>query len=210
MAFPIGRVAKRTLKDVEEWLTPEQIYDLITSRSWHHKENPSFHEKRDRCLMALYFLTGGRNNEVLKLKKKNFDATTHPQFIILKRMYISKRTKKTISRFGAKVTRRINIRLPLFGRLSPFTLLVMDYLDLINDDDKLFDFSVRRSHQIVKHVTGKWVHWFRAMSENYYGQIFMDAVKLAKFMGVTNVQSVMAYIPFDEKAYEKDLLKRTR
>lgn len=210
MAVPIGKIAKRTLKDVDEWLTPEEIYDLITSGSWPYKETPTFYKTRDRCLMALYFLTGGRNNEVLRLKKKNFNLTTDPQFIILKRMHISKRTKKTISRFGAKVTKRINIRLPLFGKLSPFTMLVMDYLDLLDDDDKLFDFSVRRSHQIIKHVTGKWVHWFRAMSENYYGQIFMDAVKLAKFMGVTNVQSVMAYIPFDEKAYKRDLLERAK
>jgi len=209
MAFPIGKVAKRTLKDIDEWLTPEQIYELIISKKWPYKETPQFYMKRDRCLMALYFLTGGRNNEVLTLKKKNFKLTADPQFIILKGMRISKRTKKTISRFGAKVTRRTNIRLPLFGKLGPFTLLVMDYLDVLDDDDKLFSFGTHRSHQIIKYVTGKWVHWFRAMSENFYGQIFMDAVKLAKFIGVKNVQSVMDYIPFDEKAYEKDL-ERTR
>lgn len=210
MAFPLGKTRKRTLKDIDEWLSPEEVYALILGKTWPYKERLGFYQKRDRCLMALYFLTGGRNNEVLKLRKTNFDLISDPQFVIIEGMYISKRAKKTIARYGAKVSRRINIRLPLSGRLSPFTILVLDYLDVINDEDKLFNFSVRRSHQIIKFATGKWVHWFRAMCENFYGQVFRDAVKLAKFMGVTNVQSVMAYIPFDEKAYEKDLLERTR
>lgn len=198
------------MKDIDKWLTPEQIYDLIRVKTWPYKETPDFYKARDRCLMALYFLTGGRNNEVLRLFKSNFDLTSNARFIFIKEMHISKRAKKTIARYGAKVSERIPIRLPLFGKLSPFTFLVQDYLDLLDDDDRLFSFGVRRSHQIIKYVTGKWVHWFRAMSENFYGQIFRDAVKLAKFIGVTNVQSVMAYIPFDEKAYEKDLLERTR
>lgn len=210
MAIPLGKAPKRTLKDIQKWLEPEEIYDLIVSKTWPYKERVNFYQKRDHCLMALYFLTGGRNNEVLKLRKNNFDLTSDPEFVIIKQMYISKRAEKTIARYGAKVTRRIPIRLPLFGRLSLFTYLVIDYLQLIDEDDKLFDFGVRRSHQIIKFVTGKWVHWFRAMSENFYGQVFRDAVKLAKFMGVTNVQSVMAYIPFDEKAYERDLREKTR
>lgn len=210
MAFPLGKTPKRTLKDIEEWLNPEEVYHLIISKTWPYKKKLAFYRKRDRALMALYFITGGRNNEVLKLKKSNFDLTSDPQFSIIKGMYISKRAKKTIARYGAKVTRRIPIRLPLFGDLLPFTLLVVDYLDELDDEDDLFDFGVRRSHQIIKYVTGKWVHWFRAMSENFYGQVFRDAVKLAKFIGITNVQSVMAYIPFDEKAYEKDLLEKTK
>lgn len=210
MRFRRDGTDRRTLKDIEEWLKPEEIYDLITSKSWHYKTDIEFYQKRDKALMSLYFLTGGRNNEALRLRKRNFDQISDPQFILLKGMYISKRTKKTIAKRGPRVTIRTDIRLPLFGRLSPFTLLVLDYLDQIYEEDRLFPFSVRRSHQIIKDVTGKWVHWFRAQSENFYGKVFMDPVKLAKFIGITNIQSVMDYVPFDEKAYEKDLLTRTR
>lgn len=210
MAVPIGNIPKRTLKDIKEWLTPEQIYDLIISKMWPYKETPQFYKKRDRCLMALYFLTGGRNNEVLQLRKKNFDMTSEIKYIVIYGMPISKRSEKTIARYGPKVTQRNPIRLPLFGRLEPFTRLVEDHLASINEKDKLFNFGVHRSHQIIKYVTGKWVHWFRAMTEDFYGKVvFKDSVKLAKFIGVTNVQSVMAYIPLDQEIYKKDL-ERTR
>ena len=210
MAVPLGPKPKRTLKDIDRWLEPEEIYKLITARVWPYKETPQFYHTRDRALMSLYFLTGGRNNEVLRLKKSQF--TVQKDFVVIKGMHISKRTKRVIARYGAKVTKRVPIYLPRFKSLEPFTQLVIDYLNLLQPRSKdalLFNFSVRRSHQIIKFVTGKWVHWFRAMSENFYGELLDDAIRLAKFVGVTNVQSVMPYIPLNEEAYVKDLKEKT-
>ena len=209
MAVPLGPKPKRTLKDIDKWLNAEEIYKLITARTWPYKQTPDFYKTRDRALMALYFLTGGRNNEVVKLKKAQF--IVQKEFVVIKGMHISKRAKKTIAKYGPKVTMREPIYLPRFKSLEPFTQLIINHLEQLKGDpeQKLFLFGTRRSHQIIKFVTGKWVHWFRSMSENFYGEIFGDAVKLAKFIGVTNVQSVMPYIPLDKKAYKRDLKEKT-
>lgn len=219
MAVPLGSKPKRTLKDIDKWLTAEEIYKLITGRVWPYKQTPDFYRTRDKALMALYFSTGCRNNEVLLLKKSQF--TVKKDFVTIRGMYISKRSKKMIARHGAKITTRVPIHLPQLDTLSeekfakalePFTQLIIDHLKLLeprSKDAKLFNFAERRSHQVISFVTGKWVHWFRAMSENFYGKLFGDAVRLAKFMGIINVQSVMPYVPFDEKAYLKDLQEKT-
>lgn len=67
-------VERRTNEGIKKRLGLEQIYNLITSRTWPYKERREFYYKRDRALMALLFLTAGRTSEVLSLTKEQFDA----------------------------------------------------------------------------------------------------------------------------------------
>jgi len=205
----MDKVVKRTLKDIDEWLVAGDVYQLITESHWPYKTNVDFYVKRDKALMSIDFVGAFRNNEPLKhLRKTNFvDAGN---WLILEGGRISKRSKKVIAKYGSRVTTREQIRFPKFQHpLQPFTDSVLAYLELLDVDQVLFRFGERRHHQIVYTSTGKWVHWLRAMGENWYGHnVFRnDPVSLAKFIGVVNVQSVMPYTGFDEESYIERLKK---
>jgi len=193
----------RTLSDIKEWLSAAEVYKLITNKTWPYKVNMKYYYARDKALMAIDFVGAFRNNEPLKvLKKSSFEDT--PAWLILRGGKISKRSKKLLARHGARITVRSNISFPKFTHpLQPFTDLVLDYLAMLEPDSVLFRFRERRHHQIVMQATDKWVHWLRAMGENWYGHnVFInDPVSLAKFIGVVNVQSVMPYTAFDEASY---------
>jgi len=66
-------VSRRTNEDIKKRLSLEQIYNLITAKSWPYKTGLDFYPIRDKALMALLFLTAGRISEVLSLTKEQFD-----------------------------------------------------------------------------------------------------------------------------------------
>ena len=158
-------VRRRTNEDIKKRLGVEQIYSLITSRTWPYKTEQDFYHTRDRASMGLLFLTAGRISEVLSLRKEQFDFEAGRNFIIIRNMILVKRLK---TRKGKPVKHRTapirdEVPLPLKGPLSKFTRLVQDYLTLISDPkDKLFKFKRHRAWQIINHVTGQWCHWFRS------------------------------------------------
>jgi len=59
--------------------------------------------------------------------------------------------------------------------LSKFTELVMEYLKVLPEDAKLFEFKRRRAWQIVSHVTGKWCHYFRSHAKAGTGGSMMSS-----------------------------------
>lgn len=193
----LHKVKKRTLADIEHWPSAREILRIIMGKQWPYKTNREFYWTRDKALLALLFVTGGRNNEVISLRKRQFEETD--DFLLVKEMKVSKRTKRVLKRYGPKVSLRDPIRLPKYSHtLQPFTYLVIDYLRLLDKPkQKLFRFGTRRCHQIVTYITGKWPHWFRAMSENYYGKLFNNPLLLAKFIKVTDIQSVMPYVKIE-------------
>lgn len=205
----LGKGKKRTLKDIDAWLTAKEVYKLITRKTWPYKTNVKFYTARDRALMSIDFVGGFRNNEVLDRLKAS-DFVEERAYWVLEGGYISKRTKKTIAKYGSRITTRERIFFPKFQHpLQPFTDLVVDYLRFLEEDTVLFRFGTRRHHQIVYHCTGKWVHWLRAMAENWYGHNVWrnNPIQLAKFIGVVNPASVMPYTGFDEESYQEGLKK---
>jgi len=200
---------KRTLKDIHSWLTAKEVYTLITQKSWPYKTKVKFYQVRDKALMSIDFVGAFRNHEVLnRIRVSSF--VEEKAYWILQDAYIGKRTKKTIAKYGSRVTTREHIFFPKFQHpLQPFTDLLVDYLRLLEDDDLLFRFGERRHHQIVYYSTGMWPHWLRAMAENWYGHNVWrnDPIQLAKFIGVVNPASVMPYTGFDEEDYKESLKK---
>ena len=221
---------RRTLKDIKAWHTSQEIFRLITAKSWPYKTDLEFYRARDKALMAIDFVGGFRNNEPLlyktvfengetkreinsqALRRSNFENTN--SWLILKEAKISKRSAKLIAKYGSRITTRETILFPKYQHpLQPFTDLILDYILSFLDiaDEPLFKFGERRHHQIVYYVTGEWPHWLRSMGENWYGHNVWrnDPVSLAKFVGVVNVQSVMAYVGFDEESYRERLKSAT-
>ena len=85
------------------------------------------------------------------------------------------------------------MRSPEFVQLVPFTKLVVEYLNMISADAKLFPFGRRWAWEweIIRQCTGKFPHWFRAQSEMIYGNLLKDSVKLAKFVGVVRPERTL-------------------
>jgi len=196
---------KRTLKDIKYRLSPKQVYDLITSKAYPYAWDRAFYQTRDRALLALLYLTGGRISEVLRLRKSQFDFVD-PNFIIIKDMIVVKRKKSVVTREGYPIR---EVALPLKGRLAAFTELVVKYLDLLDEDEKLFKFTRQRAWQIVYYITGKWNHYFRSQAESYLGRYVFrrDPVGLAEYMGIKNMQTLREYVKTSWLDYKRELLK---
>jgi len=89
---------KRTLKDIKFRLNPKQVYNLITGKAYPYAWSRSFYQARDRALLALLYLTGGRISEVLRLRKSQFDFDLDPNFVVIRDMVVVKRKKSIVAK----------------------------------------------------------------------------------------------------------------
>jgi len=197
---------KRTLKDIKYRLSPKQVYDLICGKAYPYAWSRFFYQTRDRALLALLYLTGGRISEVLRLRKSQFDFDLDPNFVVIRDMVVVKRKKSIVAKEGYPIR---EVALPLKGRLAAFTRLVIKYLELLDEDEKLFKFTRQRAWQIVYYITGKWNHYFRSQAESYLGRYVFrrDPVGLAEYMGIKNVQTLREYVKTSWEDYKRELLK---
>ena len=205
-------VRRRTNEDIKERLGLEQIYSLITSKTWPYRTQPDFYHRRDRALMALLFLTAGRISEVLSLRKEQFDFEADRNFIVIRNMILVKRLKTRKGRPVRHKTAPIRdeVPLPLKGPLSKFTILVQEYLFLVRGPkEKLFKVKRHRAWQIVNHATGQWCHWFRSQAESYYGKyVFNTPFALRDFVGVSDIESLGPYVKTQWRDFQNELLGR--
>ena len=196
-------IKRRTLEDITEFLRPSQIYRLVIAKTWPYKTRMDFYNARDRALMALLYLTCGRITEALSLKKSQFVMDEDPGFIIITNMIVVKRKKK--QRKAPPI--RAEVPLPKEGPLAKFTKLVVEYLNVLPGDARLFEFKRRRAWQIVKYTTGKWCHYFRSQGESWYGKIY-DVFGLKEFVKVTSIETLGDYVQAPWRRYRNRLLGR--
>jgi len=207
---------RRTVKTISEYLSSEQVLSLVTGKQMKYATTPEFYHKRDRALMSLAFLTAGRINEVLKLRKSQFNFNESPHYILVENMHVSKRKRELIKKYGNHITKRWSFILPLspdpniyeypkMVQLVPFTRLVVEYLELLEPDEPLFQMGTRWAWEIIRKTTRLFPNWFRSQAEMWYGSnILRDSVKLAKFVGVVRPEQVAHYIGFDYKETLKE------
>lgn len=199
------RSTRRTLKDIKRFVDPIAIYRMIVDAPiWMYKRNLSFFAKRDRALLSLLYLTGGRINEVLRLRKSQF-SFDDPEFIVIKDYEISKRKKQTIQKEGIP---KIDFPLPRVGTFQPFTELVLDYLELTHQfKDKLFRFGRCRAWVLVKYMTGFWCHYFRSQKLSYAVNLFKSALITAKIHGIKSPQTIAHYYKTEWTLHREELKK---
>lgn len=213
--FERGNVAakgRRTVGQIDEYLTPREIYELIHTKEWPYKTMAPFFHLRDLSYMAGLLLSGGRNHEWLLTRKRMF--TVKNGLLLCKGMHIGKRSEKTIEKHGKHVTKRPPLAWPLkenlfedrrYNELIPFALIVYDHLEQLEDEySRLFEFTTDRGRQIIQHCTGKFPNWFRAQCEMIWGGLLKDSVKLAKYIGVVRPGQVAHYISYDYREALKE------
>jgi hypothetical protein len=111
-----------------------ELYErLQNSKGWPYKTNQDFYQARDRALASLLYLGDFRIVEVLPLKKSNFKI--EKDYILVYAVKVGKRKKnKTIYR---------EAMLPLKnGERIVFTQLILNYLDLLVPEQRLFNWSL--------------------------------------------------------------------
>lgn len=193
--------ARRRLADIERYLEPEQIYSMIvTARPWPYRRRVEHHQKRDRALLALLYLSGLRISEALRIKKSQFDLACDPDFVVVRDVKISKRKKKTIQREGQPM---IDVPLPKTGRFSRFTDLILDYLQVADED--VFKIGSQRAWAIVKHMTGRWNHYFRSQRISWLVNRLRSDVIAARIVGIKNPQTIAHYYKGEWRAHRDEL-----
>lgn len=202
-----GGQGRRTWKQAKaegeaRYQPPLEIYKIIHKGKWPYKTRLDFHRKRDLALAALIYLTSGRINEVLRLRKHQIEIDGEdPDFLVVHDFWISKRK-------GGKYEVR-DIPLPRVGKLAAFTKLVEEYLDRLEPDDKLFKFGSSRALAIIGAMTGDraWCHWFRAQSLSYMVNLLRSTIVVAHDRGVVNPATLAHYYTGAWKEHKEELKK---
>ena len=187
---------RRTLADKGKRVEPEQIYEWVEKNHWPYKQDKVFLRLRDKALIALTYLLCGRIGEVLALNREQFKE--HKNFLVVNEFIVEKNKVSPI---------RDPWALPKRGRLSPFTEIILEYLKVLpKNQSKLFTIKRARAHQIVKKITGKWCHWFRAMGEAYLMRyVFKEPVKCASALRLRRSDTLIEYVPYNWEDYAKEL-----
>lgn len=224
---------KRSMADIDKFIGWDTLMNLIEeceqtkykpSPAWDNDMDPFDYKnrliKRDQALIATLFLTGGRVNEVVPLRKNQFEI--HPLSLQVRGMRVLKRYKKlshTVDEQGRKhyetetivVTRGvipINYAEPLVPILLEYLKTVDDYLfpsphlkrDHINDS---------RAYQIVTRIGKRlgvevWPHWFRSQRASQLATEYsFDIQVLADWFKWSKLDTARIYTKLDPSSYEK-------
>lgn len=195
---------RKTLKDIEYYPSPSEIYQLIIENDgWRYKTKSDFYHARDRSLVALLYLAALRVSEALRIKKNQFHE--RKDYIHIRSIKLSK------SRVEGQ-PRRIqyrDARLPLKGERASLTKLIIDYIALLKKDQRLYPWSLKknqygqitgckRAWQIAKAYFPNFTcHWLRAFGEDYlYDEWNYDLL------------AVSDYVKVDSRTLEEYLRKR--
>jgi hypothetical protein len=128
---------RKTLDDIKHVPEPEELYEqIMSSLGWPYKtvDNRQKFLTRDRALAAILYLGDFRAIEVLPITEANFEDKQ--KYIWIKDVVVGK------TRHG-KIRYR-EAKLPLAGPRKPFTDLIIEYLKIIEPNERLFPWSLKK------------------------------------------------------------------
>ncbi len=202
-------LGRMTLDKIPRYPSPSELYDEITkSEGWSYtgwpKETAEEKQRiidryhlRDRALVSLTYLIGSRESETLRLRKKQFIREPKEKRILVDSVELSKSYKKGKQR---NVSYRLGY-LPLTGEREPLSRIVLEYIETLEPEDKLFKFKEHRAWEIAKAILpNSTFHWLRAYCENYlYDNWDHDLLAVSDYIKVDG-RTLQKYI---RRSYEK-------
>jgi len=239
-----GNYTKSSVKDAEDFVGWPTLMELIKecerteykpSPVW-PPDSPYAQEyrarlvRRDQAIIAALFLTGGRVNEVVPLRKANFEI--HPRSLHVKNMRVLKHYKKTGSYMDQDGKKRyitepvemtrgtiaIQLKEPLVPILTSWLAEVDDYL-FESPAKNRSHISGNWAYKIVRKVGRRrglevWPHWFRSQrASQLVVEWKFDIHKLADWFKWTKIDTARIYTKLSpdvyEDQYEKVLNERT-
>jgi integrase len=154
-------MARRTISqlDFESYPTPGEILKTIMENpGYPYQVNPDYYLARDRALISLAYLGALRISEILRLTKTQLQEEEDRW--VFRSVQVSKRHMIK----GASTMR--SVWLPKSGERLPFTNLILDWIKIC-PTDQLFTFTRREALRVTTALTGKWLHYYRAVGEAY-------------------------------------------
>jgi len=142
-------------RDIREYLGDDFLEDLIkecdkTPHKGFKNKTVAYFRMRDKAIIATFFLTGGYRDEVLTLKKRNFDfenkEAKRKNAFLVRDMRVLRHREKIGRRKW--VTRNFQIFYD-----DPLVQYLLDWLKLLpKADDNLFDLKHTRIWEIVRNL----------------------------------------------------------
>jgi integrase len=158
-----------------------------------------------KCLIALMFLSGGRINEVLPIRKRSFQIKELDgiEYLIVRMRILKKR--------GGKILYR-KIPLPLSEQLVPY---ITNYIEPLKNDDRLFHgWYERKALRLLKslgRLIGRdvWNHLLRhcRLSE-LSEELDFDSLDLMRWTGWSDSRPASTYVHSKWKSLAKKLNKK--
>ena len=200
---------RRVLADIEEYPTPQNLYQKIIDYQGQYKTNPDFYTKRDRALASILYIAQLRKSELHRLTKEQFKFDPF-RIVAVKLSKSEKHNQKTGELILRKDAYRKEILIPTKGPLAGFGEIIQEYLYLLDKkkpNHRLFPFSDKagRDNQILRPMLGIPPHWERAYGENLLYELFdYDLIAVANYVQV-DPRTLAKYIHRTPKKYLRKL-----
>ena len=155
-------------------------------------------KNKDVSLLVLcLFKTGGRINEVLPLRREQFEET--PEWLYIHNLPVLKKRSKTF-----RATHR-EVAIPIDEPLNDVLL------SLLPAEGKLFNFKYGKAYKLITALEGNWFpHRFRAERARHlirdYG---FDALLLQQYFNMGRIDTALTYASPEFEAVKLKMLSRT-
>jgi integrase len=172
---------RRSLKFISGYPTPQELYEKITnSEGWPYKINETYYHNRDRALVSMLYLLALRVSEAVRLTKKQ--AIPKEKVLTVRSILLSKRFKRDKPRQSQY---RQEGFIVLNGDRGKLGQIVLDYLERLDPEERLFPFDTHRAWEVVTATLGEPPHWLRAYGEDYlYYAWDKDLIAVADYVKV--------------------------
>lgn len=161
-------------KHREDILSKEEVADMLDRSD----------NLRDQALIAVFYILGCRVSEALALKKE--DIILNSDDTVSFRLVALKREERSVVPFKHTIT--INYD-------SSFMKYILDYLEILDKDQKLFQISRSQVWRIITKLNGKaWCHLFRHTRLTKLAEKGANSYQLQVWAGWRSEKSAKTYV----------------
>ena len=206
-------------KDYQFYDSPEVVWTKINKDMWPYETDIDGLHLRDKALMCLLYLTCSRITEIVRgwvsskggedrprwsshvgaVKKEQFSLTD--EFLVLRKVRTIKHRRVNVGGRWVWATHadqypdRKEIRMPLTGSLSKFTLPIVEYLDKLTPTQELFEISRNRAYAIIVKCSGETCHYLRDQGLKFRLRLYgMNIMMLKDFSGHIRTSALERYL----------------
>ena len=194
-------MAKRGVANIAEFIELTTLIKHLTlAQAWPYKTEIEEKTARDKALLAFLAETGLRISEALSVDRSQVKLNLDKDFVVVKDIKILKRRKSPIKK---------DFPLPKTGILEPLTQMVLHWYNWPTirkkEEGSLFSLGRYRAWQIIRHMTGKWCHYFRSQRISFLVNKIRSTTAVAAMMGIAKSSTIDHYYKGGWENFRDDL-----